>query len=99
MLVPDFPPAAMHILERAHNQYMKEVSQPIGLSVNNYKDQSEFTWEDLKREALDLKDRGLIEIIGRPIQTVSTAITLKLTPYGRRYCEETLGFPTTIEES
>ena len=98
MLIPDFPPAAMHILQSAYDQYMKEVARPIGFSMNDFPGEYEFNWEDMKREALDLQERNLIEIVGRPVETTSTTLTLKLTPYGRQYCEDNLGFQAKREE-
>jgi len=98
MLLPDFPAAARHILQSAYDQYMKEVARPVGFSMNDFPGQYDFNWEDMKREALDLKQRELIEIVGRPVETMSTSLTLKLTAYGRQYCEDDLGFQAKIEE-
>jgi len=95
MLIPNFPPSAMHILETAYRQYMKELARPAQFSMNDYPGEHKFDWEEMKREALDLQERDLVEIFREIDKMFCTSITLKLTAYGRQYCEETLGFQAT----
>jgi hypothetical protein len=94
MIVPDFTEAALKILHMAYEQYMTDATKPIGLSVNDYP-QGAVTWQDMKRETIDLDYRGLITIVGMTPTSVATHTTLILTPYGRQYCEGTLGFRAT----